>query len=241
MAVTGSPISDPVRVEALIFDVDDTLYEQRTWLAGAWVDVAAAAAQTHGIDEAAFLHALQQVAARGSDQGGIIDQALVQCGADIPAKPLVEVFLAHRPERLPLLPGVAAMLAELREGGVPVALVTDGALSTQESKLAALGLDYLAGTSVLSDRFGRQFRKPHPRPVLEALALLGSAPEVTVMIGDRPTKDVAAAAGAGVRAVRVRTGEYAGAPNHPFTWREAPDAPTAVAQLRASGLLRLGS
>jgi putative hydrolase of the HAD superfamily len=179
-----------------------------------------------------------RIAAEGSDRGGIIDRGLEAVGAaDVDVHSLVQAFQAHRPDTLPLLPGVRDMLEQLGSSGVPVALVTDGVESTQESKVAALGLEPLVDHIVMSDRFGRQFRKPHPRPVLEALSRLGCEPDTVVMIGDRPDKDVAAAAAAGVRAIRVRTGEYAQAHDHPFTWRTAADVVAAVAALRDDGFL----
>ncbi|MBS2540236.1 HAD-IA family hydrolase, partial [Catenulispora sp. NF23] len=67
-------------VEAVLCDLDDTLYPQAAWLEGAWRAVAAAGAR-RGIDEAAFLDALRAEAALGSARGGIIDRALAAVGA----------------------------------------------------------------------------------------------------------------------------------------------------------------
>jgi hypothetical protein len=66
-------------VEAVLCDLDDTLYPQASWLEGAWRAVAAAGAR-HSIDEAAFLAALQADAALGSARGGVIDRALAAVG-----------------------------------------------------------------------------------------------------------------------------------------------------------------
>ncbi|MEZ0112742.1 HAD superfamily hydrolase (TIGR01509 family) [Catenulispora sp. EB89] len=66
-------------IEAVLCDLDDTLYPQATWLDGAWRAVAAEAAR-HGIDEPAFLAALQADSALGSARGGIIDRALAAVG-----------------------------------------------------------------------------------------------------------------------------------------------------------------
>lgn len=221
-----------------MFDLDDTLYLQGDWLAGAWVSVAQAAAQEHDVDADELAAELARIAAAGSDGGGIIDRGFAAVGlADVDVKPFVQVFLTHQPDSLPLLPGVPQMLADLRASGVRVAIVTDGAIPSQQAKVASLGVADLVDAIIMSDEFGRQFRKPHPRPVLEALKALGTEPGATVMIGDRPAKDAAAASGAGVRSIRVRTGEYTDAPDHPFTWRTAQDAPSAIAELRAAGLL----
>lgn len=238
-STNASIVADPsAAISAVIFDLDDTLYLQGDWLAGAWVAVAQAAAAEHGADADTLAAELARIAAEGSDGGGIIDRGFAVVGlADVDVAPFVQVFLTHQPESLPLLPGVPEMLADLRAGGVRVAIVTDGAIPSQQAKVASLGVADLVDAVIMSDEFGRQFRKPHPRPVLEALKALGADPGTTVMIGDRPAKDAASASGAGVRAIRVRTGEYTDAADHPFTWRTADDAPAAIAALRADGLL----
>ena len=76
----GAPMSRAADVEAVLCDLDDTLYPQSAWLEGAWRAVAAAGAR-RGIDEAAFLGALRAEAALGSARGGIIDRALAAVGA----------------------------------------------------------------------------------------------------------------------------------------------------------------
>jgi putative hydrolase of the HAD superfamily len=205
-------------IDAVLFDLDDTLYDQQRWLDGAWHAVAARAAEW-GVDPTAFERALRVVAQLGSDRGGIIDQALALVGAqDVPARPLVAAFRAYQPVRLDAYPGVPAALERLSER-VPLGLVTDGDPSGQRAKLAALGLGRHFATVVFSDEHGRAHRKPDPLPFRLALAALGTRPHAAVYIGDRPAKDVAGPTAAGMRAIRVRTGE----------WRHEPDDPRALA------------
>ncbi len=125
-----------------------------------------------------------------------------------------------------------AALRELRSL-VPVAVVTDGAVAGQRAKLTALGLDDAFDAVVLSDGWGRAFRKPHPRPFHTALALLGVDAADAVMIGDRPDKDIVGAARVGVRGIRVRTGEYRSRPDHPDTWLSVRTFADAVLALPA--------
>lgn len=225
-------------VRGLIFDLDDTLYLQKHYLDGAW-DAVATAGKSQALDPDKLREALKKIAAQGSDQGKIIDRAVESIGAaKADVQELVTAFVSHQPHELPLLDGVIPMLIKLRTLGVPTAIVTDGSLATQRAKLVALAVESLVDAVVMSDEAGRQYRKPHPQPVLTALEKLDLPPQDVVMIGDRPTKDVASAAAAGVRAIRVMTGEYADAPDHPFTWRTAPTAPEAVTTLQKDGLLR---
>lgn len=219
-------------VQAVLVDLDDTLYPQSEFLEAAWQAVAALARE-RGVDSENLLTALRATAAKGSDRGRIIDRALAAIGCPADAallKPLVAAFRAACPPRLSPYPGVVEALVRLRRR-VPLALITDGEVNGQGRKLCALGLAGAFDTVVFSDTWGREFRKPHRRPFEVALRRLAVTAEGAVMIGDRPDKDIAGAAGLPMRAIRVRTGEYAHRPDHPGTWMTAADFPAALALL----------
>jgi putative hydrolase of the HAD superfamily len=101
---------------------------------------------------------------------------------------------------------------------VPLGIVSDGDPKIQAAKLAALDLAPAFSVVVWSDDHGRAHRKPDPLPFQLAAQGLGVPPDTIVYIGDRPAKDVAGAAGAGMHSMRVRTGE----------WVEAPDDDRAL-------------
>ncbi|MGH8892699.1 MAG: HAD family hydrolase [Actinomycetes bacterium] len=217
-------------VAAVTVDLDDTLYPQQAWLAGAWDAVARRGAQL-GLDRTALHEALVKTCAEGSDRGRIIDRALESLGAaptdHLPD--LIATFAAHSPRRLVPYPGVVAALRALADA-MPVVCVTDGMPDVQRAKVAALGLGHLLTGVVVSDELGgRAVRKPHPAAFLHALELLGGEPARTVHIGDRPDKDVAGAVAAGMRCIRVLTGEYAGAVDRHPPWRTVPSFAAAAA------------
>lgn len=214
-------------VRGVLVDLDDTLYPQAEFLDAAWRAVALHGAQ-RGLNPDALLGALREETAAGSARGGIIDRALARTGA-APSHvgALLVAFRAVEPPALTPYPGVLRALTALRRR-VPVGVVTDGEVSGQRRKLAVLGLADAFDVVVLSDLAGRDGRKPRRAPFLRALAALGLAPEHVVMIGDRPDEDAAGALAAGLRAVRVLTGEYAVRPDHPGTWFTAPCFATAV-------------
>ena len=222
VALPGEP--DVVPVAAVLCDLDDTLFPQADWLDGAWGAVAEAAAG-RGVEPVRFRQALHDAAAAGSARGGIIDRALAAVHSRPPVAglidELVEVFRTYRAPRLEPYPGAVQALAALRER-VPVAVITDGDPRVQEGKLASLGLLAAFDCVVISDRFGREFRKPHPKPFHFALDALGVDPRFAVCVGDRPDKDVAGASALGIRAVRVHTGEYAEAPDTIAPWFSTP-------------------
>ncbi len=219
-------------IEAVLFDLDDTLFPQASWLSGAW-RAAAQAAPEH-IDPDALEAALVEVAAEGSDRGGIIDRALALVGhAEVEVAPLVRAFRGYRATRLDPYPGAFDAVADLRTR-VPVGLVSDGDPDLQRGKLAALGLARAFDAVCWSDTLGRQHRKPDPAPFRAAAEALGVAPGRCVHIGDRPDKDVAGASAARLLgAVRVRTGEYRTQPDGPGCLTSVAGVVEAVAWVTA--------
>jgi putative hydrolase of the HAD superfamily len=217
-------------VEAVLFDLDDTIYPQAAWLAGAWYAVAEEG-KGFGIPQRAFHGALCDAAAQGTDKGRIIDAALERIGVrDAPVAPLVAAFRRFEAPRLYAYPGGYDALRFLARR-VRVGLVTDGDPVVQRSKIASLRLQSVFNVVVFSDELGRERRKPHPAPLIRAAEHLRVAPTRCVYVGDRPQKDVAAARAARMRSIRVRTGEYRWAPDLPRAWRTAPDLPRAVERL----------
>lgn len=217
----------------VVVDLDDTLYPQADYLAGAAAAVGAAA-DGLGCDGAAVQTALAAQLAAGSDTGGTIDRALLDAGVargDLPrlVPVLVDAFTRHRPVALTPYPGVREALGELARAA-PVACLTDGNPVIQDAKLAATGLLPLLRTVVVTDRLGgRRMRKPHPAGLLEAARLLDVPPDRLLVIGDRPGKDVAVAGAVDALAIRVRQGEHAGAADEPPAWRTVDTFPSAVA------------
>lgn len=216
----------------VVVDLDDTLYPQADYLAGAAAAVGAVATQL-GLDGAAVRAALVAELAAGSDAGGTIDRALLHAGVPaeeaahaVPA--LVVAFTRHAPERLSPYPGVEEALRSLA-AAAPTACLTDGNPDIQDAKLAATGLLPLLATVVVSDRIGgRAVRKPHPAALRAVADRLGVPADRLLVIGDRPGKDVAVAAAVGARAIRVRQGEYAAAPDEPRAWAVAESFPEAA-------------
>jgi putative hydrolase of the HAD superfamily len=213
-----------------LLDLDDTLYPQSQWLHGAWERVANVGG-TLGVEPDFFRRTLEDVAAEGSDKGMIIDRALERVGAkEIPVRIFVDALRDFEPIELLPYPGIRRSLRSLASV-VPIALVTDGDPTIQRSKLKALRLESAFDLVVLSDELGRSRRKPDPAPLIRASRILGIAPAACVYVGDRPTKDVAAARAARMRSIRTRTGEYRDLPDVPRPWMTVRSVPEAVERI----------
>jgi putative hydrolase of the HAD superfamily len=220
------------RWRAVIFDLDDTLYSERSYVLSGFRAVARWIEARTGSPAAEVYQSLHALFCQGV-RGDTFDRWLAAKGLPPDLTPtMVDVYRTHRPE-IDLFPGVRATLQGLR----PVArlgLVSDGPRTMQRAKLDALGVDQLFSAVLLTDELGRDFWKPSPVPFQKALGLLGVSPQDCVYVGDNCAKDFI-----GARSIRLSTiwvrysgGDYC---------RTDPPAPSYAADLVADTLPELNA
>lgn len=200
---------------AILFDLDDTLYRERDFVASGFDAVAARASETLGMERHRVRDALERALATHG-RGHTIDHALESLGID-PARvaqalpSLVHAYRSHRPQ-LHLLPDAARCLDALERAGIAMGLVTDGDPLVQRSKVDALGLRGRFVVERYTWDAGSALEKPHAsafEPAIEALARRGLHPNETLYVGDNPTKDFVGARALGLRTMRVLRGPHA--------------------------------
>lgn len=212
---------------AILLDLDDTLYAERTYFESGLAAVADFVAGDDPIEQRNWR---RQLFADVRDNGrkGVIDRIPPPADRAIEGwrTALLHVYRTHRPE-LKAFPDVDGFIARARLEGWRLGLVTDGKSCVQWRKLEALGLHERLDAVVCSDDIDKP--KPAPELFLAAAALLGVAPEGCVYIADDPSKDFIAPRGLGMGAIHIRRGLA-----HPLA-RPAPH-PTAEARCRVASL-----
>lgn len=176
-------------MKAILFDLDDTLYPEITFVQSGFRAVSRHLAETESLEEKDLYRRMMRVLERNG-RGEVFDTVLREEGLLRPGlvPKLVHLYRAHRPS-INLFQDVEPGLNRLREMGVRTGVVTDGLASVQRSKVAALGLEPLVDTLVCTDEVGRDRGKPSVRPFLIALDTLRSAPAQAAYVGDDPSKD----------------------------------------------------
>ena len=141
---------------------------------------------------------------------------------------LLQRLLAHYREHIAVhtrpFAGFEATLRALEVAGIPWGVVTNKPGWLTDPLLDALQLLQRAACVVSGDSLTE--RKPHPRPLLIAAALMHREPGECVYLGDAQ-RDIDAARAAGMLALGARFG-YLGPDDEPDTWRAAAwlDQPT---------------
>jgi putative hydrolase of the HAD superfamily len=189
----------PEQIAAVLFDLDDTLYNRdkafRSW--AVWFvrnqllieDELQHTAVVEGIvrldahgyapREALFARILEEHPSLGLDVAHWMATYRKQfMGHIAPEEETTQVLLA------------------LSEAGVPFGIVTNGP-AIQRHKMERLGLDHLTSCIFISEVFGCQ--KPDVRIFLAAASCLKVAPPEVLFVGDNPATDLLGASSVGMK------------------------------------------
>jgi putative hydrolase of the HAD superfamily len=171
----------------VIFDLDDTLYPERSFAISAFEAVGAWAQQALQVD--GLGHDMVRLLDDGH-LGKIFRKALEQRGIDAAHAPrLIEVYRQHQPGHLTLYPDAGPALDRVASAS-PIGLITDGTVAVQQAKVRALGIASRFQRIIYThEAGGRDFAKPHAGSFEAMQAALGAPGDRFVYVGDNPAKD----------------------------------------------------
>lgn len=165
-------------LEAVIFDLDDTLYSEKEYVRSGYKKIAERFSQ---VDDMAGK--LWNVFLRG---GRAIDEVFSECGMPDCSAEALAIYRNQIPE-IRLYEGVSEMLGRIRENK-KLGIITDGRPEGQRAKLKALGLT--ADEIIVTDELGgAEFRKPNDLAFRLMQERLCVSFERMAYIGDNIKKD----------------------------------------------------
>lgn len=199
-------------LEAVLFDLDDTLHDDTYAYTSAAEAVAREISAEHGIDALA-LKAAYVAESEGfwirltPDQlqtklAGLRermwDAALREIGIEDGALAARSArrYVDLRRSFLTIFPGAIDLLRALRARGIKVGMLTNGFAETHREKIAELQLADEFDAIFIADEVG--MIKPDPLLFAHACNKLGCAPARTAMVGDRYERDIRGALDAGL-------------------------------------------
>lgn len=191
----------------LIFDLDDTLYAERSFVLSGFGAVARFAEDRWGIPAGASVAQMTEILDRAG-RGRIFDDWLALHGRRSRGnvRACVRVYRHHRPD-IALPAAHLALLERLRREG-PLFLVTDGHKIAQQRKVEALGLAPYFSRIYITHRYGRHNAKPSLHCFELIRKRTDSAWADLAYIGDNPAKDFVSLNAVGATTIRVHTGAH---------------------------------
>lgn len=201
---------DPV--EAVLFDLDDTLVRYRR----DGREILAAAFEAVGVDPFFPVSAYYERYGDFLDAADSIAQLRRTCFAALAeergrdpsvGRAVADSYEAERDYAdVELLAGADDALTSLSAAGYRLAVVTNAPPETQAPKLDASGVGERVETTVYAGH--ETAAKPSPEPFSLALDRLDVGPAAAVHVGNSPSSDVAGARAAGLRSAWMPDGEY---------------------------------
>lgn len=175
-------------IRAIVFDLDDTLYPERTYVRSGF-EAVARAFESHLGDpraSAARMTALFNAGARMT----IFNQLLSERGLDRRRdllNAMIDTYRCHRPI-IELHPDADAALRRLRPR-FRLGVLSDGRCVSQHLKVEALGLADRIDKLVVSGDLGPEYAKPSLAPFELIADELHAKHEQCVYVADNPAKD----------------------------------------------------
>jgi len=198
----SSSVSRLGGLEAVIFDLDDTLYLETSYVRSGFGAVAQVLADEHSSVE--YIGRLLWRAFEQGPRDRVFNSVLRELGREDESSEisrLVRCYREHRPT-LALEPAMRDLLG--RVGRLyKLGLLTDGFLPAQQYKVEALGLTEVFDCIVYTEALGREFWKPSPRAFELMSESLGCAGSRCVYVADNVAKDFVGPNQLGWRTIRL--------------------------------------
>lgn len=187
-------------IKLIIFDLDDTLYDEFQFVENGFKEVAKYLSNKYAIhvDELnkAMIELLNEYG-----RGAIFNKLCEKYNFNEEIMNLVEIY-RNAKGKFKLYEDSREVLKKLRYN-YKLGIITDGKASVQWNKIKSLGIENYFDKIIVTDDFGREYWKPHEYSYKKMLEYFQCEPKEAIYIGDNPTKDFIGARKVGLYTVRI--------------------------------------
>ena len=199
-------------IKAVLFDIDDTLFDSTTLATMARINAIKAMMESglpvKNITKGYNL-LMKIVEKHGSNYDRHFDRLLEILGNPRDPRIVAAGVIAYHDTKQAYLkpdPEVVPTLIALRDEGYKLGIVSNGRSVKQWEKIIRLGLQHFFDVVVISEEAGSE--KPDPRIFQRVLNELQIEPEEAAYVGDHLEIDIVGANRAGMISVKIRRGKY---------------------------------
>jgi putative hydrolase of the HAD superfamily len=197
------------RVNAVIFDLDNVLYDETDYVFAAFHVIGAFLSEKSSFSEDEIFDKLVcDLKEKGSMYPRLFNDALTDIGLDQEMLPEILRLYGSVDADLKLFPESENTLLTLRRLGIKLALVTNGNVGIQRNKIRLLGIEKFFDVIVCARETPEAVEKPNPSSYKIAIERMGVSSEETLCVGDNPHTDFWGASRLGMHTVRLLFGEF---------------------------------
>ena len=197
------------KINAVIFDLDNVLYDEKDYLYAAFNKIAAYLSERCSISqEKIFEKLVTDFQNKTSMYPRLFNDLIADCGLDQKLiSEILTLFSSIKPD-LKLYSGSEDLFLNLKKQNIKLGLVTNGSVKTQKNKVKLLNVERFFDSIIYAREVGAGKEKPDPEAYKLILADLGAKPEEAMCVGDNPFTDFLGAKKLGIKTVRLQSGEF---------------------------------
>lgn len=184
-------------LKVVVFDLDDTLYSEKEYVKSGFLAVAQLFPNIKNA-EAKLWKAFEK------DKKSAIDEFLrfENIYSEVMKQKCLEEYRTHQPN-IHLYDGVVGLLAQIRNQGMGIGIITDGRSQGQRTKIRSLGLEKYVDHIIVTDELGGiEYRKPNEKAFVIMRDLFGVEFNEMCYVGDNIMKDFIAPDKLGMKSIR---------------------------------------
>lgn len=189
-------------IKAVVFDLDDTLYNEKDFVFGGFKEVSIYLSQNFNINQDKIYNRMIDILNK-IGRGKIFDIVCEENKININIDTLTDIYRNTKP-KLKLPEESISVLSKLRSCGYKIGVITDGMSSVQWIKIKQLDLENYVDKIIVTDDFGSDYWKPNKYAYIEIVKYFNINPYEAIYIGDNSTKDFIGAKEVGFKTLRIK-------------------------------------
>ncbi|MCR4743615.1 MAG: HAD-IA family hydrolase [Lachnospiraceae bacterium] len=192
-----------MNLKAVIFDLDDTLYPEKSYCLSGYRAVSKYLSEKGISSEDENFRLLKDLFEEDAKMvfNRFFDSKNLRYDKD-DIKELIRVYREHEPE-IEFFPDVLPTIEKLKKLGMRLGILSDGYAAAQRQKVKALNCEAYFEKIVLTDEIGKDAWKPSPRGFEIFMSEFSLSGNEMLYIGDNPTKDFFVKKTAGLTTARI--------------------------------------
>lgn len=187
-------------IKLIIFDLDDTLYNEIDFVYDGFMEVAIYLGEKYGVNYYTLYKEMVDTL-KNQGRGKNFNIICEKHGFKEDIKNLVRIYRNCSP-KINLYDDAFETLENIKDI-YKLGLITDGYNVVQWNKIKALGIEKYMDKIIVTDDYGKDYWKPSIKPFQMMLEYFNIKPEEAVYIGDNPNKDFLPCKELGINSIRI--------------------------------------